>query len=117
MAIRLIEDDERNEFIFEDSKLIYSRPSPGTKARWTKANTNAKGHINWNKLAEVAIIESVSDWEGVIDSKGNEVEFDKELLRKLPGDVVEEFIAHLDLADPDQASEKKDQPGRTSKST
>lgn len=108
MAIRLIEDDERNEFAFEDSKLFYSRPSPGTKARWTKANTNSKGHINWNKLAMVAITESVSGWKGVIDGKGNEVPFEKELLKKLPGDVVEEFIAHLDLADPDQVSEKKD---------
>ena len=107
MAIRLIEDDERYEFVYEGAKLIYARPSPGQRSHWIKKHTNAKGIVNWVALSIEAIQWSVSGWQGVVDGEGNEVEFDKEELKRLPADVIDEFILQLGLASPEEVSEKK----------
>lgn len=119
MSIRIIADAERLSKSIEGATFYYRRIPAHVRAKIIDQNTNKRtGQVNWG-AASLAILEHcVIGWEHVVDDKGLEIAFRRELTSYLPdsvqSDLVELFGANID---PQLEGEVKNSSGTPSSSS
>ena len=108
MAIKLVQEDERLEFLYEGATLFYRRPSNSKQNFFIKKHTNKRsGNIDWVKVTTDVLNFCVLGWKGVLGGDGKEIEFETNLLGKLPTDFVADFMGEIGIANPEDVTEKK----------
>lgn len=99
MPIRLIEEDERLTFVYEDAKLFYRRMPHDKKATLLQRCTEVKKRVEVTdnaKFMREMLKRTVTGWEGFVDSSGDPVPFTHDALMMVPETVVSAFVDHMD---------------------
>jgi len=104
MAIRLIQDDERLVYEVEGSRIFYRRLSSLRRARIIRKHTK-RGKTDWSAVTQEMLEEIITGWEGVEGPDGP-VEFSRDLVTRLPDDVVTDILELSGASSPDEGAEK-----------
>jgi hypothetical protein len=108
MAIVIIKSDERLKWVDdttgetpeECSGLYYRRPT-SAKQREVEANHTVNGACDMSKVMEELIEWAVTGWFQIVDHTGEEIPFDKELIKSLPESFKARFVFQLYKDSPD----------------
>lgn len=93
MGIQLIDEEEKLIFESQGARLYYRRIPMDLIQAWQKQHTT-RGETDWGAVSKKALEYAVLDWSGVYAGE-EEIPFSKELILKLPGGFINDFLSVL----------------------
>jgi len=98
MAIKLINENEKLVYEYEESKIFYRRITLAEAQNLEKRCVDRKNRRDNEKAVKLRLEHCVLGWEGVKGDDDNDLPFKKEYLEFLPGDIQLDLIKLTDSA-------------------
>lgn len=108
MPIRLIDEQERRTFRYDDATVIYRRIPQGEKSAMLRRHTAMRGGrevVDHAGFLRDLLARTVTDWSGFVDRDGQPAPFTVEALMRVPEAVLGDLVEHMNLVDTDDATE------------
>jgi len=102
MAVKIVKKDERLSFEVEGSTFHYRRISSPEQNRIVTKHTK-KGRQNWERINNDFIEIGLLGWDNV-EEEETQIEFSFEDAKRLPSEVIDEFLLRSGAARPEGAT-------------